>query len=231
MIGICLCGAASGQTSSDNPRLKAALERYPWADSDKDGILTLEEANAFKIHPSILMSSRYIKLKLYVTLITLCTAASLAAEPGETNKPEARQATVTHPDLKAFPLAKAGMERFVIVLPRKEPGEEEALKVELIPGKMMETDGINLYGIAATLEEKNLEGWPYSFYEIGDGPVKMTMMRADPKAPPVVKFVQAQSLLSRYISNRPIVIYAPAGYEVHYRIWRADVTITPAPKG
>jgi acetyl esterase/lipase len=48
LIGICLCGASLGQTSADNPRLKAALERYPAADADKDGILTLEEAKIFK---------------------------------------------------------------------------------------------------------------------------------------------------------------------------------------
>jgi ecotin len=121
------------------------------------------------------------------------------------------------------------MERFVIVLPRKEHGEEDDLRVELIPGKMMETDGVNLYSIAATLEERNPEGWPYSFYEIGDGPVKMTAMK--PGTAPVINFVQAPSLHTRYISRRPMVIYVPAGYEVRYRIWRADETIASAPKG
>jgi acetyl esterase/lipase len=48
LIGVLLCGISPGQTSADNPRLKTALERYPDADSDKDGILTLEEAKAFK---------------------------------------------------------------------------------------------------------------------------------------------------------------------------------------
>ncbi len=36
------------QTSADNPRLKKALERFPEADADKDGILTMAEARAFK---------------------------------------------------------------------------------------------------------------------------------------------------------------------------------------
>lgn len=36
------------QTSADNPRLKKALEQYPEADADKNGILTIEEAKAFK---------------------------------------------------------------------------------------------------------------------------------------------------------------------------------------
>ncbi|HEX5790775.1 MAG TPA: alpha/beta hydrolase fold domain-containing protein [Luteolibacter sp.] len=48
LIGVLLCGIASGQTSADNPRLKDALERYPDADADKNGILTLEEARSFR---------------------------------------------------------------------------------------------------------------------------------------------------------------------------------------
>ena len=36
------------QTSADNPRLKRALERFPEADADKDGVLTMPEAKAFK---------------------------------------------------------------------------------------------------------------------------------------------------------------------------------------
>jgi acetyl esterase len=48
LIGVLFSGASPGQTSADNPRLKTALERYPEADADKDGILTLKEAKAFK---------------------------------------------------------------------------------------------------------------------------------------------------------------------------------------
>jgi ecotin len=49
-----------------------------------------------------------------------------------------------HPALKAFPAAKEGMERFVIVLPEKERGEEDSFRVEIIVGKDMLTDGVNL---------------------------------------------------------------------------------------
>jgi hypothetical protein len=48
IMGVFLCGVSPGQTSADNPRLKAALERYPDADSNKVGIVTLEEAKAFR---------------------------------------------------------------------------------------------------------------------------------------------------------------------------------------
>lgn len=39
---------AQAQTSKDAPRLQDALERYPKADANGDGVLTLEEAKAFK---------------------------------------------------------------------------------------------------------------------------------------------------------------------------------------
>jgi ecotin len=175
------------------------------------------------------MKSNDIHLKLFATLITLCTTAILAAQPGATTDPEKQRTSVAHPDLKAFPPAKAGMERFVIVLPRKERGEEDALRVELIPGKMMETDGVNLYRFGHILKEKNLEGFGYPFYEISEGSVAMTLIRPGPK--PVIKFVSGQSLHTHYNSRLPIVIYAPAGYQIRYRIWKADETFSTAPKG
>ena len=39
---------AYAQTSKDTPRLQEALERYPEADADGDGVLTMEEAKAFR---------------------------------------------------------------------------------------------------------------------------------------------------------------------------------------
>jgi acetyl esterase len=47
-LGVLLCPLLHAQTSVDNPRLKAALERFPAADEDKDGVLTMAEAKAFK---------------------------------------------------------------------------------------------------------------------------------------------------------------------------------------
>ena len=45
-IGLSLL--ASAQTSEDNPRLKSALDRFPKADANADGVLTMEEAKAFR---------------------------------------------------------------------------------------------------------------------------------------------------------------------------------------
>ncbi len=48
-IGLLLCPVLVAQTSENNPRLKAALKIYPAADADKDGVLTLAEAMAYKV--------------------------------------------------------------------------------------------------------------------------------------------------------------------------------------
>lgn len=45
---IALTVSAQAQTSESNARLKEALKRYPQADANKDGVLTLDEAKAFK---------------------------------------------------------------------------------------------------------------------------------------------------------------------------------------
>jgi len=138
----------------------------------------------------------------------------------------------THPELKPFPEAKKGMERFVIVLPEKKRGEDAGFKVELIPGKTMMTDGVNSYFMGASLEPKNLQGWGYTYYEIkGGGAVGSTLIGVPPGRPQVEKFIQGKSLLIRYNSRLPIVIYAPKGFEIKYRIWSAPEKTGQAEKG
>jgi len=48
LLSLALGLSLQAQTSADDPRLKKALERFPAADADKDGVLTLAEAQAFK---------------------------------------------------------------------------------------------------------------------------------------------------------------------------------------
>jgi ecotin len=127
-----------------------------------------------------------------------------------------------HKELKAFPEAKEGMERLVIVLPHKERGEEDAFKVELIPGKKMMTDGVNLMRLGITITPKPLKGWGYTYYEVTGSDVAMSTLMAVPEGgKKVEKFVKGSPLLIRYNSRLPIVIYVPRGYSVQYRIWKA----------
>jgi ecotin len=136
------------------------------------------------------------------------------------------------PALPAFPAAKAGMERFVIVLPQKARGAEQGLQVELIVGKDMLTDGVNLARLANTIEARQLEGWGYTYYEVtGSGETVSTRMAPPAGAPMVKTFVTAAPLYVPYNSRLPIVVYAPTGYAVRYRLWHASKSTRQAAKG
>ncbi len=127
-----------------------------------------------------------------------------------------------HPELKAFPPAKEGMERIVIVLPHKKRTEADGFRVELIPGKTMLTDGVNLMRIGTTILPRQLKGWGYTYYEVMGSDVAMSTLMAVPEgSQKVERFVQGTSLHIRYNSRLPIVIYVPQGHEIQYRIWSA----------
>ena len=127
-----------------------------------------------------------------------------------------------HPELKPFPAAERGMERFVVVLPDKTRAEEVNFKVELIPGKTMLTDGVNQVRHGSTIETRSLSGWGYTFYEVtGQDKTMSTMMVAPGESDKVKQFVSGTPLLIRYNSRLPIVVYVAEGYEIKYRIWTA----------
>ena len=50
-----------------------------------------------------------------------------------------------------------------------------------------------------------------------------TLMAIDPNAPKVHRFITigGEPYFIRYNSRLPIVVYAPEGVEVRYRIWKA----------
>jgi acetyl esterase len=48
IISLSIGSLALAETSADSQRLKSALERYPAADTNRDGILTMDEAKAFR---------------------------------------------------------------------------------------------------------------------------------------------------------------------------------------
>ena len=137
-----------------------------------------------------------------------------------------------HPELKAFPAAIADMQRIVIVLPHKERGEEDAFKVELLPGKMMMTDGVNRIRLNAQIAAQPLKGWGYTYYDLtGNDKAMSTLMGVPAGSQPIKSFVAGQPLTIRYNSRLPIVIYAKKGMEVRYRIWHADARFTTADHG
>ena len=139
---------------------------------------------------------------------------------------------VVHPQLKAFPVAMEGMDRFVIVLPHKERGDEDDFMVEIIAGKTMLTDGVNQTRLINTIESRPMKGWGYTYYEVTGNSVPIgTLMGVPDGTPGIEKFVSGSPLKIRYNSRLPIVVYAPQGLEIKYRIWKASETIKTAEKG
>jgi ecotin len=132
---------------------------------------------------------------------------------------------------KAYPPAQAGEERHVLHLATE--ADESALKVELIVGKVIETDGVNRYSLGGKITAGTVKGWGYPRYDATVGQAASTLIGViDPK-PPVKKFVAigGEPYLIRYNSKLPVVVYVPEGFEVRYRIWKVSSEPKPMDKG
>lgn len=113
--------------------------------------------------------------------------------------------------------APEGMVRRVLFLDRY--ADESVLKLELIPGKIMNVD-CNIHILSGRIRERIIDGWGYPYYQFTtNGAVRSTQMACD--QPNEDRFVQAESLLVRYNSRLPVVVYLPQGFDVLYRIWEA----------
>ncbi len=149
-----------------------------------------------------------MKTRLTLFLVAFSLLVGVAAQ-AQNNEKEAKKA------LEAYPAAMPGMVRHVIKLDEKI--NEKYLKVELVPGKKMVVD-CNLHMLNGELMVQDLEGWGYTYFVFAtDGQVRSTMMACD--EPEEIKYVEANPFLLDYNSKLPIVVYAPADYEIKYRIW------------
>jgi ecotin len=166
-------------------------------------------------------------LAVFTIFVVICSASA------RSNADVASSAAAEeHRYLKAFPPAEDGMVRYVIMLPHKERGEEDDFRVELIAGKEMLTDGVNRVRLGGKIEAKPLKGWGFTYYEVAKfGPAASTLIGVPPGTPQVERFVTVPSLLIRYNSRIPLIVYVPAGGEVRYRIWKASDTIEKAKEG
>jgi ecotin len=135
-------------------------------------------------------------------------------------------------NMKAFPPAEPGMVRFVLDVPKQD--DESALKVELIVGKTVQTDGQNRHFFGGRIETETIKGWGFPRYIVRKlGPMAGTLMAVDPNAPKVSRFVTlgGDPYLIRYNSRLPVVVFAPEGAEVRYRIWAAGAETRAMEKG
>ena len=123
-------------------------------------------------------------------------------------------------NLKAFPPPDKGSVRYVLQLPKLD--DESTHKVELIVGKTVLLDEKNQYFFGGQIQEETIKGWGFPRYIVSEiGPMAGTRMAIDPNAPKVNRFITlgGEPYLIRYNSRLPIVMYAPEGVEVRYRIW------------
>ena len=123
-------------------------------------------------------------------------------------------------NMKAFPPAESGMVRYVLQLPVQE--EESLLKVELLVGKIMQTDAKNRYFLGGKIEQQTIEGFGYTSYKVSKiGPMAGTLIAVDPNEPKVARFITlgGEPYLIQYNSKLPVVVYVPEVEEVRYRIW------------
>jgi ecotin len=125
-------------------------------------------------------------------------------------------------NLQAFPPAEQGMVRYVLQLPHQ--ADESAFQVELIVGKTVAVDDRNRYFFGGRIAEETIQGWGFPRYVVSPlGPLAGTRMAVDPTAPKVNRWIAlgGEPFLIRYNSRLPVVVYAPEGVEVRYRIWSA----------
>ena len=135
-------------------------------------------------------------------------------------------------NMKAYPPADEGMVRHVLQIPHLD--DESTSKVEIIVGKTVLVDSANRYFFGGKIEEQIIEGWGFPRYNVSKlGPMAGTLMAVDPNAPKVNRFVTmgGEPFLIRYKSKLPIVVYAPEGVEVKYRVWTAAPEAKAIDKG
>jgi len=135
-------------------------------------------------------------------------------------------------NLQAFPPAGAGMVRYVLQVPPQ--ADESAFQVELLAGKTVAVDDRNRYFFGGRIAEETIEGWGFPRYVVSPlGPLAGTRMAVDPNAPKVNRFITlgGEPYLIRYNSRLPVVVYAPEGVEVRYRVWSAAPEARAMEKG
>ena len=154
-------------------------------------------------------------LLLAFSLALLAACAQQPTAMNSTPNPEAEQA------LQAFPQTEPGYQRHVILLP--ELDHEDEHKVELIGGKLMAVD-CNVHGMDGQFNKLDLQGWGYTYWMLESRQqVRSTMMMC-PDSSKHEAFVQTESVLLRYNSRLPVVVFVPEGLQLRWRVWQAGAT-------
>lgn len=138
-----------------------------------------------------------------------------------------KNANVTK-EIEMFPAPKHGYKQVFIKVPAKK--NEQNYKIEVRVGKTEMVD-CNRHFMGGTIEEKNLDGWGYTYYVAEtNGNIGSTMMGC-PDGKLTKQFIHLQPMTVNYNSRLPIVVYVPESLEVKYTIWSAGKKVKSAQNG
>ena len=130
-------------------------------------------------------------------------------------------------DLGVFPTTIDGKRRHVIELPKVV--DQNRFMVELVPGRIELAD-CNQRIYRARIERATLDGWGYSYFVLADPQPAASTLKACPDNSKSRRFVRVRGdgLMLPYNSALPLVVFLPDGFQLKYRIWRADKNYSDA---
>ena len=132
--------------------------------------------------------------------------------PDESINPDAAK------QVKSFPESMEDYDRYVIYLPSHD--NEEALRLEVIPGVVKEVD-CNTHWLMGEFETKVVEGMGYEYLVFNsNGDIASTRM-ACPDNELTEKFIAANGHFGRYNSQMSVVVFVPQGMKLKFKTWKA----------
>lgn len=128
-----------------------------------------------------------------------------------------------------YPAAKDGFTKYYIWLPTLT--NESDNQVEIVVGKNTMVD-CNSAWYSGVLEEKSVQGWGYTYYEVNNvaGPMSTRMGCSESSDKEAFIQVIGDNYLVRYNSKLPVVVYVPNDFEVQYKVWTTNSSLFEAEK-
>lgn len=100
---------------------------------------------------------------------------------------------------------------------------EKNYKVEFYATKKAEVDNCNKHYLLGDFEMKTMDGWGYFYYVFkSNSELISTKMGCMDAAKMITDVPSGKTELIRYTSIMPLIVYAPEGIDIKYRIWKVD---------
>lgn len=132
------------------------------------------------------------------------------------------QATLYKFDTSVFPKPEKGFVQYVIDVPHSNIDEDATKKIEISVGKYSQVDSCNSFFLNGELKSEELKGFGYTYYTFKtNGTIMSTSMGCLDNSSKN-KFVTSKPTMVDYNGRMSIVIYAPEGYDVQYKIYKAQ---------